>query len=51
VILVESMAHSRELESSLKNKNESLDLRAGEGEELKIWISRECFLFLSGQRP
>jgi hypothetical protein len=51
VLLLESMAHSREIESSLKNKNQSLDLREREGEELKIWISRECLLFLSGQQP
>jgi hypothetical protein len=51
VFLLESMTHSRELESSLKNKNQSLDLREREEEELKIWISRECLLFLSGQWP
>jgi hypothetical protein len=39
------MAQSRKLESFLKNKNQSLDLREREGEELKIWISRECLLF------
>jgi hypothetical protein len=51
VFLLELMTHSRELESSLKNKNQSLDLREREGEELKIWISREALLFLSGQQP
>jgi hypothetical protein len=45
VFLLESMSHSRELESSLKNKNQSLDLMEREGEELKIWISRETLLF------
>jgi hypothetical protein len=30
------MAHSKELKSSLKNKNQSLDLKEREGEELKI---------------
>jgi hypothetical protein len=45
VLLLESMAQSRKLESFLKNKNQSLDLREREGEELKIWISRECLLF------
>jgi hypothetical protein len=51
VLLLKSMAHSKELKSSLKNKNQSLDLREREGDELKIWISREALLFLSGQRP
>jgi hypothetical protein len=51
VLLLESMAHSRELESSLKNKNQNLDLREREGDELKIWISRESLLFLSDHRP
>jgi hypothetical protein len=36
VFFLESMSHSRELESSLKNKNQSLDLMEREGEELKI---------------
>jgi hypothetical protein len=30
VLLLESMAHSRELESSLRDKNQSLDLRERE---------------------
>jgi hypothetical protein len=32
VLLLESMAHSRELESSLRDKNQSLDLREREKE-------------------
>jgi hypothetical protein len=50
VLLLKSMTYSRELESSLKNKNQSLNLREREGEELKIWIVRESLLFLSGQQ-
>jgi hypothetical protein len=34
VLLLESVAHSRKLESSLKNKNQGLELR--EREELKF---------------
>jgi hypothetical protein len=49
VLLFESVAHSRELKSSLKNKNQDLDLR--ERWELELWISREFFDFLSGQWP
>jgi hypothetical protein len=45
VFLLKSMAHSNELESSLKNKNQSLHPREREGVELKIWISMEALLF------
>jgi hypothetical protein len=51
VLLLESMAHSKELEFSVKNKKQTLDIREREGEELKICISRDDLLFLSGQRP
>jgi hypothetical protein len=45
MLLLESMAHSRELKSSLKNKNLDLDLREREREELKLWISRGALIF------
>jgi hypothetical protein len=51
VLLLKSVEHSRELESSLKNKNQCLDLREREEEELKIWIPMKALLFLSGQQP
>jgi CCR4-NOT transcriptional regulation complex NOT5 subunit len=43
MLLLESVSHSRKLESSLKNKNQDLDLR-GERDELKFWISRSVLL-------
>jgi hypothetical protein len=48
--LLESVAHSRKLESSLKNKNQGLDLRE-RGRGAQILDLKECFAFLSGQQP
>jgi hypothetical protein len=42
VLLLESMAHSRGLKSSLKNKNQDLDLR--EGEQSSSFGSQGSFL-------
>jgi hypothetical protein len=42
------VTHSRELESSLKNKNQGLDLREREGDQ--TLDLNECFAFLSGQQ-
>jgi hypothetical protein len=47
VLLLESVAHSRNLESSLKNKNQGLDLREIE-RGAQILDLKECFAFLSG---
>jgi hypothetical protein len=47
VLLLESVAHSRELKSSLKNKNQDLNLRQ-RAEALDL---KEAFCFFSGQRP
>jgi hypothetical protein len=50
MLLLESVAHSRELESSLKNKNLDLDLREREGGAQTLDL-KGCFDFLSGQQP
>jgi hypothetical protein len=47
VLLLESMAHSRKFKSSLKNKNQNLDLRE-RGRGTQILDLNECFYFLSG---
>jgi hypothetical protein len=51
VLLLESVAHSRELKSSLKDKNQDLDLTERGRGELKLWISKSAFDFLSGKQP
>jgi hypothetical protein len=48
VLLLETVAHSRKLKSSLKNKNQGLELRE---RGAQIWISRWVFDFISGQQP
>jgi hypothetical protein len=50
VLLLESSGSLKvELESSLKNKFKAWIL-GREEEDLKIWISREALLFMSGQQ-
>jgi hypothetical protein len=44
MLLLDSVSHSRKLESSLKNKNLDLDLRERERKELKFSISRSVLL-------
>jgi hypothetical protein len=44
VLLLKSMVHSRKLESSLKNKNQGLDLRE-RGRGAQILDLNECFAF------
>jgi hypothetical protein len=51
VFLLELVAYSRELKSSLKNKNQDLHFRERERGELKLWISNGAFDFLSNQQP
>jgi hypothetical protein len=48
--LLQSVAHSRKLESSLKNKNQSLELTKGEM-GAQILDLKMCFDVLSGQPP
>jgi hypothetical protein len=50
VLLLESVAHSRELKYSLKNKNQDLDLREGERRAQDLNL-KGAFDFLSGQWP
>jgi hypothetical protein len=47
VLLLESVAHSRDLESSLKNKNQDLDLRERERKAQALDL-KGSFDFLSG---
>jgi hypothetical protein len=51
VLLLESVTHLRELKSSLKNKNQYLDLRGRERERKTQALDlKGAFDFLSGQQ-
>jgi hypothetical protein len=50
VLLLESVAHSREHKSSLKNKNQDLDLREREMRDQALDL-KGAFDFLGGQQP
>jgi hypothetical protein len=50
MLLLELVAHSRELESSLNNKNQSLKLKERVKGPQTLELKR-CFDFLCGQRP
>jgi hypothetical protein len=50
MLLLELVAHSRELESSLNNKNQSLKLKERVRGPQTLELKR-CFDFLCGQRP
>jgi hypothetical protein len=45
VLLLDLVAHSREIKSSLKNKNQDLDLRERERGELKLYIQGSFLIF------
>jgi hypothetical protein len=50
MLLLDSVSHSRKLESSLKNKNLDLDLRERE-RGAQIFDLKESFAYMSAQQP